>query len=80
MRCLIWIMLGVLAMITLILFDWLNAREYAHDLLALLQHGVDVLSDWGDRLQDALGMAKETGDTAREALEKAHAVVEKLAD
>ncbi len=80
MRCVWGVVLIILTIVAFILFDWFDAREYVHDALSGLQYAVDVLSDWGDRLQDALGMAQDTGDTAREAVEKARATVEKLSD
>jgi len=80
MKCFWGLLLLLLVVIAFVLFDWFDAREHIHEALSGLQYAVDVLSDWGDRLQDALGMAKDTGDTAREAVEKARATVEKLAD
>ncbi len=80
MRCVWGIVLMVLVLVAFILFDWFDARDHIHDALSGLQDAVDVLSDWGDRLQAALGMAQDTGASAHEVMEKARATVEKLTD
>ena len=78
MRCVTGIVVFVLALAILVMFDWLNAREWVMDGLDGLQYGVEVLSEWGDTLQGKAEKTQAVLDQAQEAVEASKAVVEKI--
>lgn len=80
MRCLLTFIGILTAIVILILFDWLNARALTMDFLSSLQHSVEVLSEWGDNLQKALGLSQDAATEAQTAVEKAKAAVEKISE
>ncbi len=80
MRCLFGLIWILIAVAVLILFDWLNARVVAMDVLGMLQYSVEVLAEWGDQLKSAMGFGQEAAEEVKSAVEKAKAAVEKISE
>ncbi len=80
MRCLFGLIWILIAVAVLILFDWLDARAVAMDVLGMLQYSVEVLAEWGDQLKSALGVSQEATEDVKSAVEKAKAAVEKISE
>ncbi len=78
MRCLLGVLFVVVVLVVMVMFDWLNAREWVMDGLSGLQQGVEVLAEWGDALQGGVEKTGEVVEQAGEAVDATRATVEKI--
>lgn len=78
--CLNFLIFLIIVLILFILFDWLGARDAIEAAINWQGDALVTLSNWGDDLQDVMGLTQEKAGQAAELGERTLNAVQQAAE